>query len=108
MNRSDVEIKLLELLTKQTEDVSEIKVVLAENTTSLKEHIRRTELLEKKEEQLDSRIKPLEVNQAMWAGVNKALVILGLIIGALTAAYKLVTPSEASTKPVQTASSPSR
>lgn len=40
--------KIYETLEKVQEDVTEIKIIMARNTASLEEHVRRTNLLESK------------------------------------------------------------
>jgi len=50
-------------------DIGEIKVILAEQHVSLKHHIKRTDLLEKKLEPIDTHIKM----------VNGALKLVGFI-----------------------------
>lgn len=70
-------------LDRIMEDITEIKVTMAENTVSLKDHMRRTENIEK-------RVEPLEKSQAMWAGINKLIVVLGAIAGLGTALYGLL------------------
>lgn len=57
-------------LDKQSEDIGEIKSVLAANTVSLQEHMRRTALLEE-------AVKPLRTR---YERVNGVLKLLGGIV----------------------------
>lgn len=61
-------------LDKIIEDVTEIKVILARNTTSLEQHMKRTEMLE-------NRVSPLEEHKAMVLGAGALLTALGVIAG---------------------------
>lgn len=58
------------------EDVTEIKVIMARNTTSLEEHMRRTILLEK-------QIEPIKSHVAMVNNILKIIGFLALVIGAV-------------------------
>lgn len=51
------------------QDIKEIK-------KDLKEHMRRTDLLEKRQDKLHSVLKPIEVHVAVRSGVEKALLAL--------------------------------
>lgn len=72
-----------EKLEELSTNVGEIKVTLALNTQSLTEHMRRTELLEK-------RVAPLETVAAKWAGVFIAWGILVTGIGVVATILKLM------------------
>lgn len=59
-------------LDKIQEDVTEIKVILARNTTSLEDHMRRTTNLE-------NRVEPLVRHVTMVQGVLKLVSILAML-----------------------------
>lgn len=58
-----------EKIDKIQSDIVEIKVIMAKNTTSLEEHMRRTNLLE-------NRIEPLEKNMYKILGAIGVLAVL--------------------------------
>jgi len=63
-------------LDKISSDISEIKIILAGQAVELKEHIRRTALLEE-------ALQPISVHVARVEGALKAMGVLALI-GTLT------------------------
>lgn len=65
-----------DVLESIREDISEIKVTLAKQHVSLDEHIRRTELLEKSQDQLRNEIKPIQKHVAQVDGVLKFFGLL--------------------------------
>lgn len=82
MNSLEAEMVLNKLdsiekrLDKLSESTAKMEANLDHNNKSLDEHIRRTEILEK---ELDDRVKPLEQNSAMWAGVGKLVAIVATL-----------------------------
>jgi hypothetical protein len=68
-------------LDKIAEDISEIKTTLAEQHITLKEHIRRTELLE-------SDLHPIKVHVAKVEGAFKLIMALIAIAAAIGAFHK--------------------
>lgn len=68
-------------LDKMDERLDNIQTLQAVHTEQLKEHMRRSDLLEKRIEQVDQELKPVEKHVAM---VNGALKLVG-IIGTLAA-----------------------
>lgn len=69
-------------IDKITDKVHDIDKTLERNTSSLEEHMKRTELLEKK-------LEPVETHVSMMNGALKAAGVVGLILGILVAAVKL-------------------
>lgn len=57
-----------------------IQILQAIHTQQLKEHMRRSDLLEKRIEQVDQELKPVNKKLAMVDGVIKFLGITGLIV----------------------------
>src|SRR5690349_20023354 len=49
---------------------------------SLREHMRRTEMLEEKQSQVDEALKPINTHIAMWSGAMKALTVFGAVLAA--------------------------
>lgn len=81
--------------------VNELEATSREHKAILDEHMRRTaaaeeniELLrlrdEKRDEEVEDRIKPLEKHVAMWAGAGKVLAVLGTIAAIIGAVVKAV------------------
>jgi hypothetical protein len=77
---------MLELLRRLDERQDRMDVTLTENTASLKEHIRRTDLLQAQVDSADTRIKPLEKLAAKAMG---AVWAAGAIVTAVLAAKQL-------------------
>lgn len=78
----DVTNRLLDKVDEIQRDIGDIKTVQGQQHESLKEHIRRTELLE-------ARVEPLEQATHMWAGAGKLLMGLVAFGGLVIAALKL-------------------
>lgn len=74
--------KLEKKLDKIADDVSDIKVTLGAQHEVLRDHIRRTEILEE-------AIKPLTAQSNGMKGIMKALVVLG-IVAAIAEAIHIV------------------
>ena len=71
-------------LDRVANDIGEINKTLAAQHVSLKEHIRRTHILEIK-------IAPLEKHVHMIGGVLKAVAILGILAGIAEGSVALLT-----------------
>ena len=76
---------LVDKVDSISEDISEIKVIMARNTASLEEHMRRTALAEQQIASLREDLLPVEdhVKQVRWTA--KAIVWLAVSIGGLVA-----------------------
>jgi hypothetical protein len=61
-------------LDKVVDDIGEIKITLSSQHVSLKEHMRRTSILEES-------IKPLEKHVSMVNGALKLIAVLAMIAG---------------------------
>ena len=68
-----------------SEDISEIKVILARNTSSLEEHMRRTAINEEQISMLREDLKPVEEHVAMVRWMLKATGVIAATIGFLAA-----------------------
>lgn len=73
-------------------DVSEIKVILAEQGVILAEHQRRSLANEASVELLRSQIKPIEHHIALWSGIGKTLMALITITGVIATVFKIIHP----------------
>jgi archaellum component FlaC len=86
--------KVLEKLEKKIDTLDVhldgIKVILAKQQVGLDHHIKRTDLLEKRVEQVSSDLKPVSTHVAVMGGIAKAIVILGTIVGMALAAKNLL------------------
>lgn len=75
------------------EEFKRMNNILAENTDSLKEHMRRTSMLEEVILNINGRLGPIEVEhiqkQAVSAYVNSMLRFIGKAAGAMTALFGL-------------------
>lgn len=72
-----------EKLDRIQADIVEIKITMSENTGSLKEHMRRTDILERE-------MKPLSKHVAMVNGAMKASGAVATLLGAIYAAMKIL------------------
>lgn len=75
--------KLHGKIDKIAERINSIDVTLAKQHEQLKEHIRRTNILEQK-------LEPVEEHVAMINGAFKFIGILSVIIGVITGIIKLL------------------
>ena len=73
-----------EKIDKVQEDVNEIKLILARNTASLEEHMKRTAIAEERieivQEQLSTQIEPIKRHVIMVNTGMKVLAALGAIL----------------------------
>lgn len=70
---------------KIAEDITEIKVIMARNTASLDEHMKRTALLEEQVRRVDDDIEPIKLHVNFMNKVFALLPYIGKgIVGALT------------------------
>jgi hypothetical protein len=70
-------------LTRIEDKLDRNTEVTIENTSVLAEHQRRSVALEQYVQKLEADVKPLKMHVAMWAGVSKALVTMGALVGLL-------------------------
>jgi citrate lyase alpha subunit len=87
---SDKMDKVLKTLTKISEDIVDIKVSQAgmskdieRNTDDLEEHMRRTDLLER-------RLEPLQAQAQSWSGVGKGITYGSILISAVWGIIKII------------------
>lgn len=78
-----------EQLTRIEEKLDENTRQTLENTISLKEHMRRTELLEQMLRATSDRIRPIEAHVHMMAGAFKLVVVLGTVAATLAGLLRL-------------------
>lgn len=69
--------EIIHRLDKISEDIGDIKIQSAVQNQQLKEHMHRTELLEKRTELIEERVSPIE-NKILQASVI-IKVLLGLV-----------------------------
>jgi hypothetical protein len=79
------ENKIDQKLEKIEDSIQEIKITLVRNTDSLEYHIRRTDLLEKNLEPVQTHVKHVE-------GVIKFIGIIALIAGIGASIMKILNP----------------
>jgi DNA repair ATPase RecN len=79
-----VDRRIEEKLDKVQEDVSEIKVILARNTASLEEHMKRTAIAEERielvQEQMAVQIEPIRKHVIMVNTAIKLIAGAGAVI----------------------------
>lgn len=66
-------------IDKITEDVNEIKVLDAEQNAQLAQHMKRSDLLEVRVEQVNDSLKPLQSHVDMVRGGLKLIAIAGTL-----------------------------
>jgi hypothetical protein len=67
----------------------DIRTELVEVKADLREHMRRTEILEERSDAFMARLDPMEKHVERWAGAGKAVAILGSAVGLLAGLWKL-------------------
>lgn len=77
-------------LDRMDERLDNIQTLQAIHTEQLKEHMRRSDLLEKRIEQVDLELKPVEKHVVMVHGVFKFIGILGTIMAIILAIKELL------------------
>ena len=76
-------------LDKIIDDIGEIKVTHAKNTAHLEEHMRRTDLLETRVEQVAGSIQPIQTHVDMIKGAMKLVTIVAAIASVILGILKL-------------------
>ena len=66
-----------------SDDITEIKVIMARNTMSLEEHIKRTNILEEK-------LEPVEAHVLKVEGATQFVLILAKILGGIVAGMSII------------------
>ena len=82
--------RIYEKLEKIDEHLDGIHVLQAIHTEQLKEHMRRSDLLEKRIEQVDTELKPVERHVAMVNGAIKLIGILGTVAAIALAIMRMM------------------
>lgn len=82
--------RLEQKLDRLDERMDSMSKTLVEQAGDLREHIRRTELLEAAHAELRAEIRPLTRAHFMWSGVGKALAILATAAGVAEGVIRLV------------------
>lgn len=84
--------KVLEKLDKIAEDIAEIKVMDAIQNEQLREHMRRSDLLEKRVEQVDAKVEPIEAHVHQVSGMIKLVAGIAAVAGLLLTLKELLWP----------------
>lgn len=71
--------ELFKKLDKLDERLDGISILQAVHTEQLKEHMRRSDLLERRIEQVDQELKPVERHVAVVNGLMKLVGIVGTL-----------------------------
>lgn len=98
---SDEGPRILELILDEVKNVrakvensdarlDSIDVTLVKQNATLEEHVRRSDLLERKTDQLAEDMKPLEKHVTMVNGGLKLLGIIGTIVAIIVGIFELV------------------
>lgn len=82
--------KIEEKLDKVLEDVSEIRVVQAEQAKDLKYHIKRSDLNEHRIEMVEEKLLPLIAIKNRFDGAFKVVGILSTIVGFAIGIAKII------------------
>lgn len=77
-------------LDRQGDALASIDKILARQEENLKEHMRRTEVAEKRLDLFQSELAPLKAHVAGWSAVGKALAIIGTLVGIAVGVAKLI------------------
>ena len=82
--------RLDDKLSGLQEDVNEIKVLDAEQNAQLAQHMKRSDLLEIRVEQVQSEIKPIQTHIDMVKGAFKLVAVSATVVGMVAALIKIV------------------
>lgn len=82
--------KLYDKQDKMSEDLTEVKVILAKQEENIRIHIHRTNLLEENTEMLRASMKPLEAHVNMVGGALKFLGVLGIFASITKAIIEVI------------------
>lgn len=85
MSKDDVGEKLGQI----SEHLGKIDVTLAKQSVVLEHHIRRSDMIEKRVEQVAAELAPIKTHVAAVGGVVKALAILGTSVGLIVGLAKI-------------------
>lgn len=89
----NIEARLEKIESKQDqilEEITNTRIVNERNTTSLVEHIKRSDMLEEELTIIRSEMKPIEKHVAMVSGALKLLGILSLFASITVAMINIV------------------
>jgi hypothetical protein len=87
---SPLEEKFDRFSERVAERLGNIDVTLAHQASSLREHMRRTDLLEREQKEIRKDVKPLTRAHHMWAGVGKATAVIGTLLGVVAGILKVL------------------
>lgn len=82
-NDKDIILRFDEKLDKVTSSINQINITLAEQHISLKEHMKRSDLLEKHFDLLEKKTETIEKRQFMAQGVFKFFGFIAVLAGIL-------------------------
>lgn len=82
--------QILEKQEKTSEDITDIKIVIARQEESLKHHIRRTDLAEENMALLREEMKPIHAHVNYINGALKFVGLLSLVAGFVASVIKIV------------------
>jgi len=82
--------KLTDKVDYIKDNITDIKVIQARHDENLKEHMRRTSLLEVSDQRIIEELKPIKLHVSQVDGVFKFIAVGSTIIGAILGALKLL------------------
>ena len=85
-------LAIIDKLDKISEDVAEIKVMDAIQNEQLKEHMRRTDILEQQIDKIDGRVKPIETHVHHLAGILKLVTWASILVSILLSIKEVFWP----------------
>jgi tetrahydromethanopterin S-methyltransferase subunit G len=80
-------------LDRLDDRIDRVDVILTKQAGDIEHHIRRTDALEERVEQVADELRPVEDHVAMLRGVGKFLGIVATVTGILGGMYVLLTGS---------------
>jgi len=81
--------KLTDKVDFVKDNITDIKVIQARHDENLKEHMRRTTLLEEADQRIVEELKPIKLHVSQVDGVFKFLAVGSAIAGAIAGILKL-------------------
>jgi len=89
LDDKDIITLIIHRLESIYSDVGEIKITAAKQEENLKEHMRRSDLLEEEVNLLKTQLKPLQNYLVMLQGLAKALALIGVAVSIIAGLAKI-------------------
>lgn len=82
--------RIIEKLDELSEHLNQIRITMAVQAQQLAEHMRRTDLLEKKIDQVETEVYPLRDSLIELKGIKKFIVLSGVVMTIIGVLIKVI------------------